>query len=483
VSFDPDFGTAVVAGSTAGAFPDPEAFDCGTTVTAAGVWYTVVGTGSPIVASTCEISLFPGSADYDTKISVYCGTCDELTCVAGNDDEAGCNFHSETNWCSQFGATYYVYVHGFGTATGNFELALWDTGLPGCVVTASCLPTGGCCLGPDCVDDLTQIDCEGQGGVYQGDGVDCFVLGESLVFASFPNAAISSTLPPAVDSVNIAGSGIIGDVDVNLNITHTWVADLTITLEHAGVTVTLWDSACGSADNIVATANDDGGAPSCGPTTGEFAPVDAGGSPLSAFNGLDWNGDWTLTVADTVGGDDGTLIDWAVVVSSAGGPNPDVNCCEDVPVILCLAEPIGDGDDDDGDQMIAPNLSVGWDAQSPCGLDVLASGAIDIGCDVIPVENGQLIKLRCLRTDGDEPADICGSMLVDGVLVITSDVAVFTATAEDGNGAASCEIDLCALLGGGDDDDGDAITDARFRGRGSSRSSQHERDYTNLSPR
>lgn len=31
---------------------------------------------------------------------------------------------------------------------------------------------GACCFGPDCVI-LTQADCEGQGGVYQGDGVSC----------------------------------------------------------------------------------------------------------------------------------------------------------------------------------------------------------------------------------------------------------------------------------------------------------------------
>jgi len=41
----------------------------------------VIGTGNTMTASTCD------QADYDTKISVFCGDCVDKICVAGNDDE------------------------------------------------------------------------------------------------------------------------------------------------------------------------------------------------------------------------------------------------------------------------------------------------------------------------------------------------------------------------------------------------------------
>jgi hypothetical protein len=49
-----------------------------------GLWYSVVGTGNTMTASTCS--------DYtalDTAIQVFCD-CDSLECVAANDDDYTC---------------------------------------------------------------------------------------------------------------------------------------------------------------------------------------------------------------------------------------------------------------------------------------------------------------------------------------------------------------------------------------------------------
>ena len=75
---------------------------CGTSITAPGIWYTVIGTGNTITATTCS-----ELTDYDTKISVYCNFCDAPTCVDGNDDDCDpFGLLSTVQWCSQAGAVY-----------------------------------------------------------------------------------------------------------------------------------------------------------------------------------------------------------------------------------------------------------------------------------------------------------------------------------------------------------------------------------------
>lgn len=108
----------VVSGSTIGATED-NAGTCGATNTAPGVWYSFTGTGDFITVSTCN------AANFDTKISVFTGTCGALTCVGGNDDGAGCaGFTSSFGFASDAGTEYLILVHGFLTETGDFDLSL-----------------------------------------------------------------------------------------------------------------------------------------------------------------------------------------------------------------------------------------------------------------------------------------------------------------------------------------------------------------------
>jgi len=147
--------------------------DCGSynDNTASGVWYTVVGTGNRITASTCG-PLF----DYDTKISVFCRSCDEPICIDGNDD--GCTngasiFLSTVTWCSQYGAEYLILVHGYESEVGDFELFLSEND-QACEPEVRCIPVGACCLGDaSCQNRFTRAECEEVGGLYQGDDTLC----------------------------------------------------------------------------------------------------------------------------------------------------------------------------------------------------------------------------------------------------------------------------------------------------------------------
>jgi len=103
------------AGTTVGATSNgAPAGVCGTGVGAPGVWYNFTGNGDIITASLCNSA-------FDTKIQVYEGSCAALVCVTGNDDACP-GFMSEVSFVSTAGTEYYIYVFGFGTDTGNYQL-------------------------------------------------------------------------------------------------------------------------------------------------------------------------------------------------------------------------------------------------------------------------------------------------------------------------------------------------------------------------
>lgn len=110
-------------GSTAAATTNgAQSIDCGTADTnAPGVWYNFTGTGDVVLASLC-------ASGYDTKLQIYEGDCSTLTCVGGNDDS--CGLQSEVQFISSVGTEYYIYVFGFGTSTGNYQLDLTCTPAP-----------------------------------------------------------------------------------------------------------------------------------------------------------------------------------------------------------------------------------------------------------------------------------------------------------------------------------------------------------------
>ncbi|MFK7757188.1 MAG: T9SS type A sorting domain-containing protein [Flavobacteriales bacterium] len=107
-------------GSTTSATPDGTSF-CGTTNSAPGVWYSLTGAGDIITASLCGSS-------YDTKISIYSGSCDDLTCVEGNDDS--CGLQSEEEFTANLDVDYFILVHGFSTGTGDYSLSLTCEPIP-----------------------------------------------------------------------------------------------------------------------------------------------------------------------------------------------------------------------------------------------------------------------------------------------------------------------------------------------------------------
>jgi subtilisin-like proprotein convertase family protein len=119
---------------------------------------------------------------------------------------------------------------------------------------------------------------------------------------------ISSTL-----AINSPTSSLLDLNVLNLRITHIWVGDLTIRLRSPqGTEVMLVQSICGDQDDMLINFDDESpaeyGAIPCPPVNnGTYKPL----SPLSAFDGENPNGVWTLIVADEYE-DAGVLEGWSL---------------------------------------------------------------------------------------------------------------------------------------------------------------------------
>lgn len=146
---------------------------------------------------------------------------------------------------------------------------------------------------------------------------------------------------PAVvtSTIDVAGAGAhLTDVDLFTNITHTFAADLDVTLQSpTGTVVTITTDNGAGNDNVFAgttfddQANPGGQVPYAtnpGLTTDNPYANNVAATPLApeealaAFNGEDPNGTWTLTISDDLAGDGGTLNNWRLDLTTGLCPSP-----------------------------------------------------------------------------------------------------------------------------------------------------------------
>nr|WP_296380332.1 thrombospondin type 3 repeat-containing protein [Winogradskyella sp.] len=139
-----------------------------------------------------------------------------------------------------------------------------------------------------------------------------------------------------IDSgIDFTEAFIITDVNVTVNITHTFDGDLTLILTSPlGTSAILSTQNGGNGDNFITTVFDDDAGISiqvgAAPFTGSFMPEEA----LAVFNDENSGGIWTLNVADGAGQDTGTIDSWSLEVcgfvqddnDEDGIPNGEDNC-------------------------------------------------------------------------------------------------------------------------------------------------------------
>ena len=192
------------------------------------------------------------------------------------------------------------------------------------------------CAG-DC-DDSDGLNFPGNAETCDGQDNDCDGGADLDVVTSISGGGAGTVVGSVAPVVEVAAfvpfDGLIVDVDVDLDLSHTWLGDLVIHLTSPdGTTVELVSAVGGSGDDFTATVFDDEAPTAIGdgtpPYTGSFQPEES----LAAFDGGSSGGLWVLTLQDIfVSADDGTLNSWSVTLTfdSDGDDDGDgVGDCDD----------------------------------------------------------------------------------------------------------------------------------------------------------
>jgi len=132
--------------------------------------------------------------------------------------------------------------------------------------------------------------------------------------------------PPATSVLQVVSPTQITDINVTVNIAHTFISDITLILTSpAGDEITLVTNTGGAGDNFTNTVFDsdatDPIASGTAPFTGSFIPA----GDLSTLNGGYATGTWTLTALDAFSEDVGTIEDWTLEICGALLPDADAD--------------------------------------------------------------------------------------------------------------------------------------------------------------
>jgi hypothetical protein len=137
------------------------------------------------------------------------------------------------------------------------------------------------------------------------------------------------------DTLTIDDTGNITNLILYVNIAHSYVGDLIIDLEHVDTNTAVQvmnrpgsnEIALGCSSNNIGVFLDDSAAEAvedgCENVGGNnISPALSGNlspdNPLSAFDGEDLSGDWTIFVEDVVSGDGGTINAWCIFADYGG---------------------------------------------------------------------------------------------------------------------------------------------------------------------
>jgi len=353
-----------------------------------GITYTqhdniVVPADGTITIVTATVTTFSTI----TGIQLVGGAADQGRCC---DMGGGCTITTEANCLapSVFG--------GLGTSCGGDPCRgrCCDTA-GGCEVTgpADCAApsvfaglgtncNGSPCMGRCCAANgscsvAPVITCNGTStpGLLNCDAVSVYQFDVNMVMADVPDGVLSQSF----QTIESPGPIIITDLDVDLNALHTWPGDVQITIEHLGTSVIIYDrpgnptSTFGCAtDHFNIILDDEGtGGPietvcNAAAPSALSPPNYTPNNPLSAFDGLDAVGEWTITSRDFfTGGDTGTLVSWSLHISSDGPVCPIGGC-------TCFGDLTGDG------------MVDGRDVNAMAACVISAGGA---GCDCADVDH------------------------------------------------------------------------------------------------
>lgn len=212
-------------------------------------------------SGTLRITLTSVPKDYD--LYVY----DGQIALVGKSTAGGTN--NETVEASVGAGTYYARVVGYNGASSQTDPY---------TLTATHTPSGG-------------------GGGGGGGGTTVYPSSDTPI-------AIPDNYGPGINSYITVPDGTVAEVNVSVNISHTWKGDLRVwVFSPDGTKIQLHNKTGGNQDNLITTYDT------------FTVPVQS----LGAFNGKDAEGSWRLRVSDNAGQDTGTLNSWSLEITTEGG--------------------------------------------------------------------------------------------------------------------------------------------------------------------
>ena len=265
---------------------------------------------------------------------------------------------------------------------------------------------GRCCVGVvTCIPDSSPNSCAVAGGTLTL-GANCqastdatFTLAPAL---AIPDGVGGGGLGTLLSNVqNVAGvAGNISDLNVDVKIDHSWMGDIVVAIEHLGTSVTVVDlmghaaiDCAGCASNNIDVILDDevtGGAiedqcvaaNQAAISPPNFTPA----NPLTAFDGMDPNGAWTIKVQDACGVDTGSLVRWSLHFALPTSP-----CA---PSCTCKGDMNGSGTVNGADiNKFAQCVASGGGAGCACA-DINGGGIT--AADVTPFVNALIAGTACI---------------------------------------------------------------------------------------
>nr|WP_315166816.1 zinc-dependent metalloprotease family protein [uncultured Flavobacterium sp.] len=207
-----------------------------------------------------------------------------------------------------------------GSSNVNIKLST-DGGLTFPIVLAANTPNDGSetITAPGVAETNCRILIEPTANIYYAINSEPFAIGYSVT-STCNTYPFTSTSFAIVDSQSYttktitvpASSGVISDVNIAVDFTHTYLSDVQIeVINPQGTTVKLFERSCNQSGNLILNYDDLGVALACGTTTAQtVSPFE----PLSVFNGLNPQGNWQFRVRDAYVSDTGTLNSAAITI-------------------------------------------------------------------------------------------------------------------------------------------------------------------------
>jgi subtilisin-like proprotein convertase family protein len=304
--------------------------------------YTSVNGGAQVFNSTRTPGTYVvGTYAFGTSVVTQVrhnvnAACNQTLAAATSTGSACCTAPSAVVSGSCLGATNYnvsVNLTSMGSATSIAIQIDADAGGPGLPVTVQTVTaigsygpfgnyTSGSPVNVILVHNLFSLCNLAVNGFVR----NCNVPGAgcSAYTSTGPTTIVDNTTVTNNIVVPALGGATISDLNVYVNITHTWVSDLRLTLTSpTGTAIALINSGlCTDQDNINVEFDQTGANGNVGATCPMNNLYVIPAVSLAGFNGQVFQGTWTLSVQDVVTQDAGTLNSWCLIPTLL---NPNVS--------------------------------------------------------------------------------------------------------------------------------------------------------------